>query len=167
MPQAAAGPSRGADHKTSAVLHDEAVYVVQEREDGTVHTAAYEPAAGVTPDELRASLRRRGIRGVRDAEPTATADIGTLGCSPIVGTASALCGAKWSYGAYNDPQVYFLDHTSDSWPVSDAQADRRARHRRLLPLVHSRLSQRPALRAHVQRQLRNRLVRPDHPKADI
>ncbi|MER8039064.1 matrixin family metalloprotease [Streptomyces hydrogenans] len=123
VPQAAAAPSRGADAKPAAVQHEEAVYVVQERQDGTVYTAIYEPAAGVTPDELRASLRRQGIRGVQDAEPAAAAGLGALGCSPVVGTASALCGAKWSYGAYNDPQVYFLDHTSDSWPVSDAQVD--------------------------------------------
>ncbi|WP_187284642.1 matrixin family metalloprotease [Streptomyces sp. uw30] len=100
---------------------DDAVYVIQPRSDGTTYTAIYEPAPGVTADELRSSLRRQGVRGVQDAN--SSLDVGITGCAPVVGTASAWCGHKWDYGPFNDPQVYFLDHSGDSWPVTDARVD--------------------------------------------
>ncbi len=113
-----AAPSGPASDRAGA---DDAVYVVQPRSDGTTYTAIYEPAPGVTADELRSTLRRQGVRGVQDE--SSALGIGIAGCSPIVGTASAWCGHKWAYGPFNDPQVYFLDHSGDSWPVTDARVD--------------------------------------------
>ncbi|MFJ8644837.1 hypothetical protein ACIRNI_01705 [Streptomyces sp. NPDC093546] len=123
-PVGQARPSAPAERATVRASHDDAVYVVQPRADGTTYIAVYDPAPGVSADQLRAGLRRQGVRGVQDAgSPGGKAGIGTFGCAPYVGTASAWCGAKWAYGPFNDPQVYFLDHTSDSWPVTDARVD--------------------------------------------
>lgn len=72
-----------------------------------------------TPDASRSGLRRMlNSQGYRTDAAAAVA-----GCAPRVGTASALCGAKWTYGPFNDPQVYYLDHSGDSWPVTDARVD--------------------------------------------
>lgn len=62
------------------------------------------------------SLQQRGFRAL-----TTAADAGQ--CLPHYGTAWALCGAKWQYGPFNDPQVYFIDHSGDTWPVTDARVD--------------------------------------------
>lgn len=120
-PVGQAQPGTPTEPSSARASDDHAVYVVQQRADGTTYTAVYDPAPGVTPDQLRASLRRQGVRGVQDAG--SKADIGILGCAPRVGTASAWCGHKWDYGGFNDPQVYFLDHTGDTWPVTAAQVD--------------------------------------------
>lgn len=100
---------------------DHAVYVVQPHSDGSTYTAIYRPAPGVTADELRTTLRRQGVRGVQDSDSRSATILAR--CAPFVGTAAAWCGHKWDYGPFNDPQVYFLDHTSDSWPVTDARVD--------------------------------------------
>jgi hypothetical protein len=116
----AEAPAAGA----TAAHQDDDVYVVQQRPDGTVYSAVYKPAAGVTGDELRDQLRREGVRGVLDQGRKApNGRFAALGCAPFVGTASAWCNNKWGYGPFNDPQVYFLDHTSSSWPVTDARID--------------------------------------------
>lgn len=73
------------------------------------------PTDQATPTSVRKWLRQRGYR--TDLVTAA------VGCSPHVGTASALCGSKWAYGPFNDPQVYYLDHSGDSWPVTDARVD--------------------------------------------
>lgn len=125
VPAAYAGTHVQGEEPTAAAAspHDEAVYVVQPKADGTTYTAVYTPAAGVTPDALRASLRAQGVKGVLNGAPSARADVGIMACAPYVGTAAAWCGHKWAYGPFNDPQVYFLDHSGDSWPVSDARVD--------------------------------------------
>src|SRR5262245_15077632 len=82
------------------------VYVVRPNADGTVYTAMYTPAAGVSADQLRQVLRNKGVRGVQDAAPAALATAADGRCAPFVGTAAAWCGHKWTYGPFNDPQVY-------------------------------------------------------------
>ena len=99
------------------------VYVVRPNADGTVYTATYTPAAGVSADQLRQALRNKGVRGVQDAAPAAMATAADGRCAPFVGTAAAWCGHKWAYGPFNDPQVYYIDFTGDSWPVTDARID--------------------------------------------
>jgi hypothetical protein len=46
-----------------------------------------------------------------------------LACSPFVGTAAAWCSHAWAYNQFNDPQVYFLDHTPAGYPVTNAVND--------------------------------------------
>lgn len=118
-PAAATAPAAGSYEQSGSA--DE-VYVLQRKADGSTYSAVYHPAPGVTADQLRARLTERGVSGVLPREKSTRAAI-IAGCAPIVGTASAWCGHKWDYGPFNDPQVYFLDHTSDSWPVTDARVD--------------------------------------------
>ncbi|MEU4389546.1 hypothetical protein [Kribbella sp. NPDC023855] len=88
----------------------------------------YDPAVGVTPDQLRDKLRRSGVTGVLDkGQQPPTKQPGqkqeqVLECLSY-GTAREWCDHRWSYGAYRDPQVYFLDHTSAAWPVTAAVND--------------------------------------------
>jgi len=80
------------------------------------------PTAAAKPNVLRDSLRKQGYSTTATvARTSAAASAGQ--CSPHIGTAWAECGAKWAYGPFNDPQVYFLDHSGDTWPVTDARVD--------------------------------------------
>ncbi|MFE7075156.1 hypothetical protein ACFU96_34190 [Streptomyces sp. NPDC057620] len=105
----------------AAATDDHAVYVVQPQADGTTYTAIYTPAPGVTAEQLRTTLRQQGVRGVQGADSKNATVLAR--CAPFVGTAAAWCNHKWDYGPFNDPQVYFLDHSGDTWPVTDARVD--------------------------------------------
>jgi hypothetical protein len=83
--------------------------------NGVKQYTVLNPTGSATPTQLRSWLNKQGYR--TDLVTAA------VGCSPHVGTANALCGAKWAYGPFNDPQVYFLDHSGNSWPVTDARVD--------------------------------------------
>ncbi len=108
--------------------HADTVYVTGKAKDGTVSVTIYDPAEGVSPDQLRDMLRRSGVTGVlaKGQEPP-TAQPGQKVNQPLAclsyGTAREWCDHRWSYGAYRDPQVYFLDHTSSAWPVTAAVND--------------------------------------------
>lgn len=121
---APSGPKSVAPAAEAAAVGDSDVYVMRQNKDGTTYTAVYTPAAGVSGDQLRANLRKQGVQGVQEAQPIGSAKDPSNGrCSPFVGTAAAWCGHKWSYGPFNDPQVYYIDFTGNSWPVTDARID--------------------------------------------
>jgi hypothetical protein len=98
------------------------VYVVRPNADGSTRTDIYTPAAGVSADQLRTTLRMQGISGVQPQQ-NVVASPADGRCAPFVGTAAAWCDHKWAYGPFNDPQVYYIDFTGNSWPVTDAQVD--------------------------------------------
>ncbi|HET6296315.1 MAG TPA: hypothetical protein VFG33_23225 [Kribbella sp.] len=105
--------------------HSDTVYVTSKAKDGTVSVTIYDPAKGVTPDQLRDKLRRSGVTGVLDKgqEPPTTQPNqkqGLLVACLSFGTAHQWCDRRWNYGGFRDPQVYFLDHTSSAWPVNAA-----------------------------------------------
>ena len=83
--------------------------------NGVKEYTVLNPTRTATKIQLRNWLNQQGYR--TDLVTAA------VGCSPHIGTANALCGAKWAYGPFNDPQVYFLDHSGNSWPVTDARVD--------------------------------------------
>lgn len=67
----------------------------------------------------------KGVRPVKAvAEGTGSSNQDTptpgdpLGRCFVYGTSGAWCNHKWEYNDYNDPQVYFLDHTPSGFPVS-------------------------------------------------
>ena len=121
----ATSPSAARPVAAAADDHGDTVYVTSKAKDGTVSTMIYDPAKGVTPDQLRDKLRRSGVTGVLDKgqepptkQPSQTQDLAEACLS--YGTARQLCGRRWDYGLFRDPQVYFLDHTSSAWPVRAA-----------------------------------------------
>ncbi|MFC0625395.1 hypothetical protein [Kribbella deserti] len=100
---------------------EDTVYVVGKAKDGKTTVSIYDPAKSVTPDQLRDKLRRSGVDGVLSKgqqPPKAQPGQRTALACQSYGTARQWCDHQWSYGGYNDPQVYFLDHTSSAWPVS-------------------------------------------------
>ncbi|WP_344196777.1 hypothetical protein [Kribbella karoonensis] len=113
--------------------HDDAdtVYVTGKAKDGSTTVTIYDPAEGVSPDQLRTMLRRSGVTGVlaKGVRPPTTqpgqksAQATAPQACLSYGSAREWCNHRWSYGAFNDPQVYFLDHTSSRWPVTNAVAD--------------------------------------------
>jgi hypothetical protein len=112
---APAAAATDSDHDT--------VYVTGKDRAGNLTVTIYDPAKGVTPDQLRDKLRRSGVTGVLDkgqappsSQPNQSTQPKALACLSS-GTARQWCDHQWDYGSYNDPQVYFLDSSSSAWPV--------------------------------------------------
>lgn len=107
------------------------VFTVAPRGTGAT-VRLYDPAPGVTPAELRARLRATGATVVEAGErvsdaiarvqpktgPGSTERSSALAACLSYGTARQWCDRAWAANGFEDPQVYFLDHTSSSWPVS-------------------------------------------------
>jgi hypothetical protein len=111
--------------KPAAAGQDESKEVLakQALPDGRTRYTSYTPARGVTPRQLAAKLRRTGV----------TAEVVTPGESAGggVSTFAGLCGYGiartlncpafyWRNNGYDDPQVYFVDHTGWQWPTDAA-----------------------------------------------
>lgn len=113
LPGVAFAASAPASAVTSA---DGDVYAVVPGSDGTMSITVYRPAPGVTASALRAALTAQGVAGVQDASTVTAA---ALPCS--YGSARTLtCPPdRWARNGYNHPQVYFLDHTSAAWPITE------------------------------------------------
>lgn len=104
-----------------AAAGDDEVVVVERNALGTItKMTRYQPAGSA--EKLRAQLRARGVTGVLPAGQKAPNQI-LAACAPFVGTAAAWCDHAWAYNGFNDPQVYFLDHTPAGYPVTAAVAD--------------------------------------------
>lgn len=122
---AAASASTAAASAKAEDSHDtDTVYVVGKAKDGKTTVTIYDPAKGVTPDQLRDTLRKTGKTVLGKGQQPPTAQPGQqpsklLACLSY-GTARQWCDHQWSYGGYADPQIYFLDHTSAAWPVTSA-----------------------------------------------
>lgn len=120
------GPSNAADQlaRVRTTISGDGVYAVTTNPDGTTSIDHWYPAAGVTPGQLRTKLRAQGLPGpLGRAAILPPPDPNSGRCVPMIGSAAASCTGKWAYGPFNDPQVYFLDYSSSSWPVTDARAD--------------------------------------------
>jgi hypothetical protein len=99
--------------------HD-TVYVTGKDRAGNTTVTIYDPAKGVSPDQLREKLRSSGLTGVlnkgRTPSSSQPGQSKALACLSE-GTARQWCDHQWDYGSYKDPQVYFLDSTTSAWPV--------------------------------------------------
>ena len=106
------------DSATEVATHSETdtVYAVGKDRAGRTTVTIYDPAKGVTPDQLRAKLRAGGVTGVLSKGQQPPQSQSALACLSQ-GTAVQWCDHQWDYGAYNDPQIYFLDSSTSSWPV--------------------------------------------------
>ncbi len=114
-------PAPAAPAATAPTVADDEVVVVERNALGAVTSMTrYEPAGSA--EKLRAELRAKGVKGVVPAGQT-MGPSQILACSPFVGTAAAWCSHAWAYNQFNDPQVYFLDHTPAGYPVTAAVND--------------------------------------------
>ena len=113
-----AAPSGAATAPSTAPVGDSEVRVVDPATGLTteIHSMV-DPAAAAA---LRQQLRGQGAQ-VLPAGVTVSAKVAAT-CQAY-GTARQWCGHAWAYNDYNDPQVYFLDHTPSGYPVTDAVAD--------------------------------------------
>lgn len=106
----------------------DAVAAVTPLPGGLTRTDYYTPARGLSAGQLYRALKARGVVGLRnpDVHPaamsTTTAAAATGGCTYYTwGTAKTLCPeSHWANNGYGHPQVYFVDHTGSSWPVTTA-----------------------------------------------
>jgi hypothetical protein len=115
--QASVAAAPGAGHETPA----QGVVAQTTAADGTTHVSIYEPAPGVSDQQLYHKLKVRGIAGLR--QPAKTGAVGPLDANTCtLGTATtAYCPqAHWARNGYAHPQVYIVDHTGPAWPVSAA-----------------------------------------------
>ena len=88
-------------------------------DDGLTHGTTYEAAPGVSAAQLYQRLRAQGVQNL-----VAPAD--SSGVTPLVGscgygTASSASGtcppATWARNGFTNPQIYYYDTSSSSWPV--------------------------------------------------
>lgn len=108
------------------------VYGISQTAEGAMVTI-YDAAPGVSNDELRNRLRDKGVtvlnRGERPSaqSPVTDKQSGKSGQLVMAAVSSACqslrtarewCGHRWALNGYEDPAVYFLDHTSSAWPVT-------------------------------------------------
>ena len=126
--QAAPSPANdvAAVSTTTSPSESSDVYVVSTA-GGTVSNEVHSMATPEAASALRAQLTAQGKRVLPPGQTFATAGSTTVSAlaaaCPSYGTATAWCGHAWAYNGYNDPQVYFLDHTPAGYPVSNATAD--------------------------------------------
>ncbi|MEV6108891.1 reprolysin-like metallopeptidase [Streptomyces sp. NPDC051940] len=119
----AAAPAKAAP-AAAQDSHQLDVFTVEKTAKGGLKTTLYTPAPGVSPEQVAAKLSASGVPGVQVGDASAvgaSGDVSTLAaCS--YGTARTWgCPMKrWSYSGHSHPQIYFLDHSGDGWPLSDA-----------------------------------------------
>jgi hypothetical protein len=96
----------------------EHVTAVEALPDGSTRVTFWEPAPGVTAQQLHRRLQARRVQGLQN--PLAALAAAPATCA--LGTArTAFCPqVRWATNGHEDPQVYFVDHTTAAWPVSAA-----------------------------------------------
>lgn len=103
------------------------VISVKKNSDGTIASVTiYDPAPGVTPEELATKLRAQGEPNVQVGS-LAEASSGDLSlaydpyaCAYGTARTNGCPPSYWSNNGYADPQVRFNDHSSYLWPVDAA-----------------------------------------------
>ncbi|MFC9688148.1 hypothetical protein ACFTSF_06375 [Kribbella sp. NPDC056951] len=103
-----------------AVVDNGDVYTVQQLPNGQTRIGLHQHAGNA--EALRNSLRAQGKNVLAAGQAPPGQRMGLLACESY-GTAVQWCDHAWSYGGFNDPQVYFLDHTPAGFPVTDAVND--------------------------------------------
>jgi hypothetical protein len=120
------------------------VYEVIKEADGSVSLGLYEPAAGVTPDQLVKTLHAKGKKNVVastedpgvavnralgvPAPDAAPETMSTAATNPNIcqyGTARTVtCPVSyWLNNGLNHPNVRFNDHSGSAWPTNTAVYD--------------------------------------------
>ncbi len=89
--------------------------------DGGGVVTFYQPAPGVSDTQLYQKLKERGVSGLVDpaaGDTVGTRDVNT--CAWGSATTAACPQIHWTRNGYSHPQVYFVDHSGDAWPVTAA-----------------------------------------------
>jgi hypothetical protein len=85
---------------------------------GSTRVTFWEPAPGVSARSLHARLRAGGVAGLRPPVTLAAAAPST--CTWGTATTAFCPQIEWATNGHEDPQVYFVDHTTAAWPVAAA-----------------------------------------------
>ncbi|MFB6720505.1 hypothetical protein ACFCV3_10110 [Kribbella sp. NPDC056345] len=120
-PAGAAPPAAKPDSaaKPAAVDNDD-VYTVERLANGQTRIGLHQHAGNA--EALRRDLRAAGKNVLSAGQAPPGGSMSPLACVSY-GTAVQWCDHAWGYGGFNDPQVYFLDHTPAGFPVTAAVAD--------------------------------------------
>src|SRR5450631_2532420 len=86
-------------------------------------TSFYDPAPGVSVQQLYSRLKSQGVRGLIDPSNTAAAAAAApqsataIACTYATATSFVCPVAGWTNTGYAHPQIHFNDQTSVRWPV--------------------------------------------------
>ncbi|GAA2329762.1 hypothetical protein [Dactylosporangium salmoneum] len=115
---AAAAPATAAP---AAVVDAEDVITEVKLPDGATEVTIHVPAPGVTTDQLYQKLKAKGTPGLKAPAPAPK----SLAASPPDDLCNLNYSATWSCppvhwarNGFGHPQVYFVDYTGSSYPVS-------------------------------------------------
>jgi hypothetical protein len=90
--------------------------------DGSTSFSIYEPAPGITAEELADLLREQGKKGVQVVrhEPTPVGTNQANSCAYGQARSFRCPVAFWTNNGYADPLVRFNDHSGAAWPTDNA-----------------------------------------------
>jgi len=122
-PKGDTAPESRAKSLKPAAGQDESKQVLtsQPLANGAIRYTSYTPAKGVAPEQLAAKLRRRGVKAEVTTPDETSGGISALAGSCGYGIARAPCPVEyWRNNGYDDPQMYFVDHSGSKWPTDAA-----------------------------------------------
>lgn len=88
--------------------------------DGAIAVTTYTPAPGVTPEELAEELRQDGETNVEVVEHEQEHHRAAGDCSYGYARSITCPVSFWANHSFEDPRVRFNDHSSASWPLTNA-----------------------------------------------
>lgn len=104
--------------------HDDHAHVVtvETLPDGSTGVTIYEPAPGVTPEELADELRAKGKKDVRVDRPDEhdVQPMGPSACAYEHARSHTCPVSYWRNNGHPNPIVRFNDHSASYWPVDAA-----------------------------------------------
>jgi hypothetical protein len=111
--------------KPAAGRVDKEVVVREALPGGITRQISYTPAKGVTPQQLAAKLQKKGVNAKLVSPAEASGGVSTFSglCAYGIARTDECPATYWRNNGWDDPQVYFVDHTSAQWPVDAAVYD--------------------------------------------
>jgi hypothetical protein len=88
--------------------------------DGNTRVTLYEAAPGISDQRLYQMLRSSGVQGLQDPARRTVGPRTPTTCTWGSATTFECPQVHWSRNGYSHPQIYFVDHSGDAWPVTAA-----------------------------------------------
>lgn len=93
------------------------VIAVKRLANGKTTATVYDPAPGVTNEQLYQKLKAKGVQGLQDPAGGGITPDNAYTCNWGTATTLGCPQLHWANNGYGHPQVYFVDHTGANWPV--------------------------------------------------